>query len=403
VKEAETTKIRAWVLISAVVAFCPGCAKWTQQTFATVDGTAPWRGTGGNTETQPPLRPRFGVNIHPLHEPYNAQRVEQLLDAARTLGASLVRIDIPWAWVETSKAGKWESKTIARLDSFLAQAAVRDIEVLATVMASPCWASADPAKMCTPGFVHYDQRYPPKEANTYADFLADLVKHYKDHIHYWEVWNEPNLPLVWHQLDAGTYAALLRAAYPAIKAADPEAVVLGGALAPWYGSADEVNMLAYLHGIYDAGAENFFDALSIHPYTDGHAPSWYNPRWPLHSYSRVVPTIRKIMREHGDHRPIWITEIGWTTVTKCNDCWTPWLPTTEANQAAYLGQALMIAQRWDYVDAVLVYELVDANTRESPSFDDHFGLLRHDLSLKPSHRAFQDIALPRKAYISTTR
>src|SRR5262249_60997359 len=115
---------------------------------------------------------------------------------------------------------------------------------------------------------------PPKRANPYADFLADLGKRYKHHTHYWEVWNEPNLPLVWRQLDAGTYAALLRAAYPAIKAADPEAVVLGGALAPWYGSADEVNMLAYLHGIYDAGAGDFFSPPPVPPYTGGRAPNW---------------------------------------------------------------------------------------------------------------------------------
>jgi len=52
----------------------------------------------------------------------------------------------------------------------------------------------------------------------------------------------------------------------------------------------------------------------------------------------------------GDARPIWITEAGWTTVppASCVDCWTPSLPVTEAEQAAYLAQAVAIAEGCPY-------------------------------------------------------
>src|SRR3954453_16415500 len=91
----------------------------------------------------------------------------------------------------------------------------------------------------------------PKERNPrrlprgayFAAFAAAAARRYASSVDEYILWNEPNLPL-WLQPQAhcvgrrctpvspNTYRAMVRAAYPAIHAADPVATVLFGALAP---------------------------------------------------------------------------------------------------------------------------------------------------------------------------
>ncbi|MEZ4675722.1 MAG: hypothetical protein R2932_15970 [Caldilineaceae bacterium] len=68
-------------------------------------------------------------------------------------------------------------------------------------------------------------------------------------------------------VDPQKYVAMLRAVYPAIKAANPAVQVLAGALAPTLappGNPDGMNDLAYLQAMYDGGAAANFDILAIH-------------------------------------------------------------------------------------------------------------------------------------------
>ena len=60
---------------------------------------------------------------------------------------------------------------------------------------------------------------------------------------------------------------MLRTVYPAIKAADPNATVVGGVMISVtdYGNLT-VNPINYLDQMYAAGAQGSFDALSFHPY-----------------------------------------------------------------------------------------------------------------------------------------
>jgi len=99
----------------------------------------------------------------------------------------------------------------------------------------PLWASSVPARG--------NPRYKPA-AWQFGAFMAAVASRYGEHVDEYIVWNEPNLPL-WLQPQADcvrrdrctpvsphTYRAMVRAAYPAVHAADPTATVLAGALAP---------------------------------------------------------------------------------------------------------------------------------------------------------------------------
>lgn len=346
----------------------------------------------------------FGINMHPLQIIYAPSQVTQQIELARSVGVSAVRIDIHWAWIESIEPGpaSWDQDQIDWLDAFLDSLSGSNTEILATVLNTPCWASTDPNKNCAA--FDYDWRYPPTNPQDYADFAGELVKRYRGRIKYWEIWNEPNFPGFWTNPNPGTYTELLKAVYPVVKANDPTAIVIGGSLAPWNGTPEyPVNTLTYLDGMYSAGAKGYFDRLSFHPYTDGNSPTWYDSRWPMHSYSYSVPAIRQRMLSHGDTSHILLTEIGWTTVpTGCSDCWTPTLPKTETEQAAYMAEAINIAKTWDYVETFFWYELVDMVQPPDPevvSFEHYFGLFRKDYSAKPAAGRFRDLALPNKVFL----
>jgi len=347
-----------------------------------------------------PYAQRFGVNMHPLQSTYAPDQISQQIALAHDVGASIIRIDIAWALMEPTAPGPqyWSEALTGRLNTFLDNLAGTSTEVLATVVMTPCWASADPQKDCTRG--SYNPLYPPANPQDYASFMGQLVKVYKDRIKYWEIWNEPNFIGAWAHPDPAAYAALLKASYPAIKAQDAEALVLAGALLPSDGVPNHsINALAYIAGMYRAGARGYFDKLSYHSYTDGSPPTWFDARWPMHSFWYAIPAIHQCMQSHGDTSAIWITEMGWTTVpaATCVGCWTPLLPRTEAEQADYLAQAMRIARAWDYVETLLWYELVDTirpADRSVTRFDYYLGLFRKDYSRKPAAERFSFAILP---------
>jgi hypothetical protein len=123
----------------------------------------------------------------------------------------------------------------------------------------------------------------------------------------WEVWNEPNINEFTGertQVKIREFARLLRVTRAALNAANPaNRIVLGGLYRrpqPGHG----IRMTRFLNRLYKLRrGRSLFDAVAIHPYAA-------RPRQIL----RVTQSARRVMNAHGDGRkPIWITELGWTT------------------------------------------------------------------------------------------
>ncbi len=80
---------------------------------------------------------------------------------------------------------------------------------------------------------------PPKDLAKYGEIIRHIVLHYnkgwaggfKDSVRYWEVWNEPDLGLIWWRGTPEQYYRLYGAAAKAVKAADPKALVGGPTIA----------------------------------------------------------------------------------------------------------------------------------------------------------------------------
>lgn len=101
----------------------------------------------------------------------------------------------------------------------------------------------------------------------FAWFTYKAVGRYKDNIHAWHVWNEPNHAAIWHPVpDSVLYTELLKHAYLTAKYADPKAVVVLGGLTN--DGALQVPLETFLQTIYEGGGREYFDAVGRHPYTD---------------------------------------------------------------------------------------------------------------------------------------
>jgi hypothetical protein len=189
--------------------------------------------------------------------------------------------------------------------------------------------------------------------------MQALATRYRGRVAAYEIWNEPNLNYEWGYLDPDPtgYTALLQAAYQAVKAVDPETLVVSGGLATTgEGSPTAMGDLAFLQGMYAAGARGYFDALGSHPYAFGHDPD-YEDGWGL-SLARAVQQ-RQVMEANGDAAtPVWITEAGWVLHTSWNLVEHEAIAVSEAEQAAYLVRAYQKVQNeWPWVEALFLFNL----------------------------------------------
>jgi hypothetical protein len=224
------------------------------------------------------------------------------------------------------------------------------------------------------------------DPQAYASFAAAAVRRYSPQgVHVYEIGNEDNLGSNWNQSNGDAnpqeYAALLRAAYSAIKAADPNAWVLLGGISP----APDNEPISYspqswLTDIYADGGKGSFDAVNVHPYDwpaapmDGSTSSWnyfYNiPNW-----------IYSVMQQNGDgNMKIWGTEFGYPTAP--NPSYSN--AVSDALQATYIGVAYLQWSQWSFAGPLFVYNWEDGNDGSW----DTYGLVDSNGNAKPALSVF---------------
>jgi hypothetical protein len=163
--------------------------------------------------------------------------------------------------------------------------------------------------------LHNQGSTPPSGAQM-ATAGASIVTHYKTRspgvVGAVEVWNEPNLAQFWSPVgDGSQYAAVVKAVYPAVKAADPNMPVIAGSMSPGPGAPVSWGYpaAAFLTNAYNAGMHGYFDAVAYHPY-----PPQNDPSGSIASPLAALDQLHAIMVAHGDaNKQIWSTETGAST------------------------------------------------------------------------------------------
>ena len=207
-----------------------------------------------------------GVQSHVLWANVSNAEMDRQLDRMKQLNVGITRVDVGWASIEPDAKGQHDSWYLSRLDHLVQGANARGIKLLLLFAETPCWASTAPDSLkqgCQGAWWDRDvQNYAPRHMSDYADALAFVVKRYGDQVYSWEIWNEPNQDYFFHTSDpVGDYANMVRAAYPAAKAADPRPIIVAGSLS--------VSDFEFTDALYRHGVKGYFDAWSIHPYTSG--------------------------------------------------------------------------------------------------------------------------------------
>jgi hypothetical protein len=284
-----------------------------------------------------------------------------------SLGSKFLRVDLSWNAIQLTSA---QNYNFAEFDRVVDAARAKGLKVLLILMGTPSWAAQAGTNV-------------PADPSTYAAFARNAALHYAPKgVHHFEIWNEPNLTGFFSTMSVSRYTSLLKAAYPAIHAADSQAVVLSAGLSPVASTgATYTSATDFMAGIYSNGGKGSFDAVGFHPYSWPLFPSntagWNG--WMIMSGNST--SIRSIMVANGDSaKQIWITEFG-----------APSNNVGEANQAAMIQEAFDMARGLNFMGPLFVYTYKDRGTDTSDT-ENFFGLIRYNGSQKPSYSTFK--ALP---------
>jgi polysaccharide biosynthesis protein PslG len=295
-----------------------------------------------------------------------AVQVEQL-QQMKDMGMTSVRLDANWFYGQPTGPGNYDWTLLDQ-----AMASVRQVGLSADLIIDGCppWAAAPGGQGL------FAQPASPSAFASWANAVA--ARYGSQGARYFEIWNEPNIAQFWSpKPDPAAYTADLKAAYTAVKLADPSAVVLSGGLSPAGDTATSYDPRTFLSDMYADGAKNSFDGVADHPYSYPATPAG-NPFSAWSQMSKTKPSLRSIMTAHGDvAKKIWITEYGAPT-TGANSV-------SEAQQTAELVQAITAAKKVTWIASFYIYTW--SNQSSLMSTDDGFGLLRPDGSKKPAYAA----------------
>jgi hypothetical protein len=270
------------------------------------------------------------VGIHTrLTDEVEPWKIRRTLEMVREMGSSWIVEFFPWAYYEPQR-GEFQ---FGHADLVVDHARAQGLTVIARLGLVPEWARPHGEGQSTT-FNYIDE----SGYEAMGDFVYEFVQHFKGRVHAIVIWNEPNLTFEWgfRLVDPAGYADLLRAIYPRAKQADPNIVVLAGALAPTLepdGSPTGMNDLTYLQRMYDAGAAPYFDALAVHSY--GVQSPADEPPAPNRLNFRRVELVREVMVRNGDAaKPVYVTEAGWNDSPRWNQSVRP-VQRIEYTLAAY--------------------------------------------------------------------
>jgi len=363
-----------------------------------------------NVAAEPPVEPEvsgpwpadqfgYGTQIHGNATVGNP--TETMTAVHDQLGMDWVKAQIQWWLVEPDPDPATEQWFF--YDAVIDEAHNKGLRLMLSVVGAPAWTRAAGG-----------ENGPPDDYNEYARFLGELIDRHPGKIDAIEVWNEQNLDREWtsaNGISPEDYVRFLQVAYDAIKAKDPNIIVISGALSPtgtgdWVQWADDFE---YMDRALAAGMMNYADCVGAHHngYNIGPDVAWdqtgSSPKAatatfrgpfdnPHHSWSfyTTINTYADKVQAVDPNKKLCVTEFGWAS----SEGYTEYPPgfefaldNTLQDQATYIVQAfnqmkesndvwLAFLFNFDFgnkgngpTDDPVPYSIIDTQGHPRPAFD----------------------------------
>ncbi len=292
--------------------------------------------------------------------------LDQNLHRMQQGGIVSLRDEVVWSELEREKG---KLVMTSRLEGYVRRAADEGFDVLLILDYSNRF------------YDDGDRPRSPEAVEGFCRYAEFVVKHFGQRVRLYEIWNEWDIGIGLREPynkggSAEDYAKLLKAVYPRIKAAEPNAIVIAGAA-----TSGGVRK-GWLEEIVKLGALDACDAISIHSYNYS-AP--FPERGP-EACSAWMTGVQEMLRKYhgGKDVPFYVTEMGWPTHVTRNG--------TDAELAAsYLARLYLLARTSPSFKGLWWYDFQDDGW--NPAYnEDNFGLVRPDLTPKPAYYALHTVA-----------
>ena len=320
------------------------------------------------------------------------------LDRARGNNATILRTIVDWTKVAPTRPAQATDPfdpayQFGDVDEFVRNAQQRGTEVLITLWGTPSWANGGQKPQAMPTNLADFQDFARAVASRYSGRYAGYP-----YVRFFTIWNESNLAtFLVPQFNASgkivspaNYAKLAKAGIAGIKAGNRSAQIGIGETSSngrdkKRAGTDTVAPATFMKGVAANMKGVKFDAWAQHPYP---FPVNQKPtqlvRYPnvtLMSFPRFEKDLDAAFKRKNI--PIWITEYGNET--------KPGEPkgVTEAQQAAYIPQAIGLARKDPRVQMFIWFVMQD-----SPGSLWQSGIYRQDASPKRAQPAFAKTAKP---------
>jgi hypothetical protein len=325
----------------------------------------------------------YGIIVDMYYKDHN-----RILNAVQDAGFTWVKQQAQWKDIE----GPQGSYQWGELDNIVRDVTARGLHLMISVVKAPDWATGG-----KPGF--------PNDPEDFGRFMRAMAKHYQGQVSAYELWNEENLIGESGVISPERYFYLLKAGYLGVKAGDPSAVVIMGALTPTgihdpNLATEDTVFLDSLYRVNNGEIRNYFDVLGSHPYGYNNPPETMWPDNPSTAreftthgqfYYRRVENQRQVMENFGEgQKQIWVTEWGWCSDFRpdgYNEC----AQNTLDDQASYIVRAYQMSkEKYPWMGVTFLWNLNFSTFQDWYTGPAHFSLLNGDWSTRPAFNAIKN-------------
>ncbi len=206
---------------------------------------------------EPVLPQGVGVNIHFV------TGHERDLDLIAAAGFKFIRMDFGWEATEKAR-GEYNWSGYDALTANLAKRGIRPLYILdySHRLYEDTVQSTNPISGKAEKSIASPRK--PESMAAFAKWAGAAAAHYRGQGVIWEIWNEPNIFFWRPKPNVDDYSTLALATCKAVRAADPQATIIGPAISGF----DPKFMDTFLA----SGVLEFLDGVSVHPYRHKRSP-----------------------------------------------------------------------------------------------------------------------------------